>query len=342
MPNMNTSTTDRDNTVLSVRGPYNALTNPNEDLLVGISGTKSGGFANILNAGPSQVKLALDLNIWTVIRAVDAERGNGLGPFVADNYVLDPFDTNCRQAYSGYTHNVLHAVTGGDKNSLRIAPAFTLDRRLRIAKITFGSTGVTTHNTVRACLQPFCAVRAGGHSGVHLQLGSRHHRRQLRLRWSPAPGVDDLPFPTAATLGTQLGDRAPPQRQLRPVRLVSATTTPQTPSSHPNISTTDVLGATAHDFPTGSGFPVSEAGGPAPTYPWFARYPYNFHRSPGIEAATCSYDADGQPTGTDTAAHDICTETGISNSAIVDVDVTVQNVTAEVLVGQGIPSGATP
>ena len=152
---MNTSVADRQNTVLSARGPYNEITNPNEDLLAGISGTKSGGFANLLGAGPSQVKLALDVNIWTVIRAVDAARGNGLGPFLANNYVLDPFDTNCRQAYSGYTHNVLHAVTGGDKNSLTIAPAFTLDRRLRIAKITFGSTGVTTHNTVRACLQPF-------------------------------------------------------------------------------------------------------------------------------------------------------------------------------------------
>ncbi len=78
MPYMNTSDADRQNTVLRASGPVSA-SNPAGNLLVGINGTKSGGFANILGAGPSQVKLALDLNIWTIVRGVDAERGNGLG-----------------------------------------------------------------------------------------------------------------------------------------------------------------------------------------------------------------------------------------------------------------------
>jgi len=338
MPNMNTSVADRQNTVLSARGPYNPLTNPNEDLLVGISGTKSGGFANILNAGPSQVKLALDVNIWTVIRAVDASRGNGLGPFIPNNNVLDPFDTNCRQAYSGYTHNLLHAVTGGDKNSLRIAPAFTLDRRLRIAKIAFGSTGVTTHNTVRACLQPFSPYVQ---QGTPVSIFNWDHG---------TPGVgapfvnDDLPFPIYTTLGGQIANKA--ARNPAPGTAGADTSStaalcdnyPADTNSHPSILTTGA--DVSEPFPGVTARP--EAGGPAPTSPWFARYPYNFHRSPGIEAATCSYDSDGQPLGTGPGGTDICTETGIQNSAIIDADVSVTNVTAEVLVGQGIPSGITP
>jgi hypothetical protein len=350
MPNMNTgSPTTNANTVLSARGPYNALSNPNEDLLVGISGTKSGGFANILNAGPSQVKLALDVNIWTVIRAVDAERGNGLGPFAADNYVLDPFDTNCRQAYSGYTHNVLHAVTGGDKNSLRIAPAFTLDRRLRTAKIAFGSTGVTTHNTVRACLQPFSPY---AQQGTQVQVFNWDHGTtagNFASAGLPAPGADDLPFPMygpgPGRLGGQLANKA--ARTPAPGTAGSDTSGtaglcdnyPADTNSHPGI-TPDITGATAQPFP--GAVAAAEAGGPAPAAPFFASYPYNFHRSPGLESATCSYDADGQPLGTGPGGVNICTETGISNSAIIDADVSVQNVTAEVLIGQGIPSGATP
>jgi len=357
MPYMNTSDTDRQNTVLRASGPVSA-SNPAGNLLVGINGTKSGGFANILGAGPSQVKLALDLNIWTIVRGVDAERGNGLGPFgqtgpfgASTNRILDPYDTNCRQAWAGYTHNLLHAVTGGDKNALRIAPAFTHDRRLRIAKIHFGSTGVTTHNTVRACLQPFSPyVKQGFPVGIFpFDFGT------------PTNIQDDVPFPLYGTnnhliatpgeiasqldLNRSLVQPAPGSPGGDPAGTGGhCDNYPADTTSHPAILTNGAQ--LSFPFPGTALQVVPEAGGPAATSPWFSRYPYNFHRAPGIEAATCSYDSDGQPVGAavgqgagNTGPGAICNETGIQNSAIIDADVTVQNVTAEVLVGQGIPSG---
>ena len=75
-PWMNTDLETQRNTVLSAGGAY-SLTNPNRNLQIGINAAKSGGFANILGNGPSQVKLSLAVKIWTVIRAVDAARGNG-------------------------------------------------------------------------------------------------------------------------------------------------------------------------------------------------------------------------------------------------------------------------
>ena len=357
MPYMNTSDADRQNTVLRASGPVSA-SNPAGNLLVGINGTKSGGFANILGAGPSQVKLALDLNIWTIVRGVDAERGNGLGPFggtgpfgASTNRILDPYDTNCRQAWAGYTHNLLHAVTGGDKNALRIAPSFTHDRRLRIAKIHFGSTGVTTHNTVRACLQPFSPyVKQGFPVGIFpFDYGT------------PTNIQDDVPFPLYGTNNHLIASPGELASQLdlnrslvQPAPGTAGGDPPGTQghcdnypadtSSHPNIATNGTQ--LSFPFPGTALNVVGEAGGPAATTPWFARYPYNFHRAPGIEAATCSYDSDGQPIGAatgqgagNTGPGAICNETGIQNSAIIDADVTVQNLTAEVLVGQGIPSG---
>ena len=367
MPFMNTSDTDRMNTVLRASGPVTA-SNPAGNLQVGINATKSGGFANILGAGPSQVKLALDLNIWTVIRGVDAERGNGLGPFgqtgplpngATTNRILDPYDTNCREAWSGYTHNLLHAVTGGDAHALRIAPSFTHDRRLRIAKIHFGSTGVTTHNTVRACLQPFSPyVKQGSPVAIFpFDFGT------------PTNIQDDVPFPLYGTnnhlvsLPGEIASQLALDRSL--VQPAPGTTGgdpagtgghcdnyPADTASHPNIATDGSqlsLPFPGPVCPVPTALPcASEAPAPgtAATSPWFARYPYNFHRAPGIEAATCSYDSDGQPIGAatgqgtgNTGPGAICNETGIQNSAIIDADVTVENLTAEVLVGHGIPSG---
>jgi hypothetical protein len=361
MPFMNTgSDFERQNTVLSARGPVTAA-NPNGNIQIGINGAKSGGFANILGAGPSQVKLTLDFNLWTVIRGVDAEKGNGLGIFAGTgpfgdptNRILDPYDTNCRQAWSGYIRNVLHAVTGGDKNALRIAPAFTLDRRLRIAKIQFGSSGVTTHNTVRACLQPFSSYVKHLYNVAIFPFDFG----------TPTNIQDDLIFPLYGTNNHVIPQNGEIAAQLdldrslvQPAPGTPTGDPPGTPgqcdnypaktSSHPNIATDGSqisfpFPGVCPGYPTILGECVNEAGTPAAASPLFASYPYNFNRSTGIEAATCSYDADGQPLGTGPGGVDNCVETGIANSAFIDADVTVQNVTAEVLIGQGIPSGPTP
>ena len=88
---------------------------------------------------------------------------------------------------------MLNAVTGGDKNALRISPAFTLDRRLRLAKIKFGSTGVTTHNTVRACLQPFTPLAL---QGTPVQLFNWNHDTTTSTPpFLPTAFADDIPFP---------------------------------------------------------------------------------------------------------------------------------------------------
>ena len=268
---------------------------PERNMLVGINGTKSGGFANILGAGPSQVKLALDLNIWTVdprrgrrARATAWARSRHRPVRRSTNRILDPYDTNCRQAWTGYTHNVLHAVTGGDKNSLRIAPAFTLDRRLRIAKITFGSTGVTTHNTVRACLQPFSPyVKQGTRSASSRSTSGRRDQHPGR---PPVPASDERHRRPRLELdqGRRWCNPRSGHRRRRPVR--HGWSLRQLPGRYRLASGDATNGAELPPVP-GTGFAVSRR--PAdPHRPrrGSRRYPYNFHRSPGIEAATCSYD----------------------------------------------------
>jgi len=158
IPGPNTSNNNYgSDTVLRASGPVSAG-NPNGNLGVGVTASASGGTANLL-AGNVNVNLALPVRIWSILRSVDAARSNGV---TVPTNITDPFDINCRQAWGGYIDSTLNAnVAGAAGTGLKIAPAFTLDRRLRIAKVNL-SGGETTHNTVSACLQPYTSYAAEG------------------------------------------------------------------------------------------------------------------------------------------------------------------------------------
>jgi hypothetical protein len=107
-------------------------------LPVGVGGVASGGQAFLFgnpSGGPDvTVTLNTQIPINSIIRAVNTG---------------DP-SLDCRQTWSGA---ILNNVTARAAGTLRISPAFTLDGKLRLAKLDL--TGPTIHNEIQACLDPF-------------------------------------------------------------------------------------------------------------------------------------------------------------------------------------------
>jgi len=359
MPYMNVSNTTAQNTVLSARGPVTPA-NPNGNLLVGIDNARSGGFANILGAGPSSVNIGLNLQLWTVIRAVDALRGDGTsttpvgGNPTSTGPVYDPFDTNCRQAWTGYIDNKLIANVGGGNSSVKIAPAFTLDHNLRIAKLEFG--GETTHQTVAACLQPFTSYAKVGDNVTLFNWD----------RGTPET-TDDTPYPifnTTAAPGNVGGQIA-----ASGTSFVTGTTLPgkyvnqgAPGSAVDSVPATAGTGGNCDNYPDNTGttmntsdaFAGASAWGPtgptgptwgspvipltftgSPAGPLFSQVPYLFTKL-NTGAGDCTPDPDRLP------VLSFCTsysQNAVANKAVVAADLTVTSLTAEILIGHGISAG---
>jgi hypothetical protein len=316
----------RENTVLRVGGPVTPQ-NPNGNLGVGINGTRSGGTANVLGAGPSQVKLALSIRTYSIYRYnVDAARGNGVYNDNGAFNFFDVYDYNCRQSWTGYIQNELNAVVGGDKKSLRIAPAFTLDRHLRIAKINFGSTGVTTHNQVAACLQPYTTFV---NYGTQAQSFNWDH-------FTTGDISDDFPLPIFAQITDELDqDRsaigpAPGTISGIPLGDDSFNAGIAQCDEYPYVNGVypDVTGNLGEPWnTTGAGETPLTFLGPAPLEPDYAQPPYLLHRMQCGEIV---------PGG---ACEQSSNPNDVANKARLDADLTVQNLTGEVLIGHGIPAG---
>jgi hypothetical protein len=320
----------RQNTVLRVGGPVTP-DNPMGNLGVGINATKSGGTANVLGMGPSQVKLALEIRTYSIYRYnVDAARGNGIYQDTPGAFdFFDVYDYNCRQSWTGYFDNKLNAVVGGGKNSLRISPAFTLDRHLRIAKIDFDSTGVTTHNEVAACLQPYTTFV---NYGTQAQSFNWDH-------FTTGDISDDYPLPIFAQITDELDqDRsaigpAPGTISGIPLNDDSFNAGIAQCDEYPYVNGVypDVTGNLGEPWnTTGAGETPLVFLGPVPSEPDYAQPPYLLHR------LQCGELVPGGPCEQSDAGNDV------ANKARLDADLTVQHLTGEVLIGHGIPALATP
>ena len=138
---------------------------------------KNGGRANLFGNIPGkttdiEVTASLSTNINSILREVDAT-ANGQVPLnILDNDANgipsagDTFDTTtsnlfvafqCRQAITGSVPNYLTGIRlNGD---LKVAPAFTADGKLRIAKATLGLED-PARIAVAACLMPYTSYAA--------------------------------------------------------------------------------------------------------------------------------------------------------------------------------------
>jgi hypothetical protein len=121
------------------------------------------GTANLFSSS-NNVRLSLHANaaVNTIFRIVDDGTGGG-NPFVPPGSIVTAL-FNCDEAYAAQTtgsatENVIPVnVTG----TLKIAPALTVDGRLRIATVTVSTPAGTGeevgHSTIDACLQPATLV----------------------------------------------------------------------------------------------------------------------------------------------------------------------------------------
>ena len=223
----------------------------------------------------------------------------------------------------------LREVIGGGKNSLRISPAFTLDRRLRIAKIDFDSTGVTTHNEVAACLQPYTTFV---NYGTQAQSFNWDH-------FTTGDISDDYPLPIFAQITDELDqDRstigpAPGTISGIPLNDDSFNAGIAQCDEYPYVNGVypDVTGNLGEPWNTsGAGETPLTFLGPAPAEPDYAQPPYLLHR------LQCGELIPGGPCEQSDAGNDV------ANKARLEADLTVQHLTGEVLIGHGIPAVATP
>jgi hypothetical protein len=113
----------------------------------------SGGEANLFGDIPGKdygidVTVSLEAEIASIVRTVDAD---ALPLIQGQKWPGAAFQ--CRQAWTGYVHNVLPGIRL--KGDLRISPAITKDGKLRIAKATLEQLGAPTQIAVAACLSPY-------------------------------------------------------------------------------------------------------------------------------------------------------------------------------------------
>jgi len=120
----------------------------------------SGGEANLFGNIPGKsdgidVTVSLETEIASIIREVDADN-----PVLVAGAPWPGAAFQCRQAWTGYVHNVLAGIHLG--GSLKISPAILSDGKLRIAKATLqqsnptnAATPAPTRIALAACLAPF-------------------------------------------------------------------------------------------------------------------------------------------------------------------------------------------